>query len=639
MEKKHILAFIFLVFTGLLCHAQGFDDLKKAKPVVYNKKLQALVDKNDVKGLEKLLSSKPETINDGSNYGNNDRGATLTIPLFYDVVDRTLLGTASLDLCHVCLAAGCDVYTIYNGKTPIYRVMDFFATTPSDKCEIGMEVLKLLVAQKGFDLNRRYRSLPPPFSYLLSENFKFLGNKYSKDYLSTELVRFLLDNGAYLNTYDENGASLLLFADQTNNEFLRDYLLENGVNINRAADAEGNNAVYAAIADNNVPLLQKIVNNYNVRLTTPMVKDWTSRVSPYMFEYLIGQCADNAYTYDEVVEFRTFFPNMKEMVQKRYEELAQYETNNANDFDAIRNVRIRYPDLEKITGPRRLSIYREHAARVESLYKAALSAAKRDDPKHQGNSKCLTEFIQNYNQKSFFDPDQKVRLAKVTAGFYVVCAGLNMYVRERYIEKEYMITAILLDRPYAFMSKWASEDTAKVNSAIRVIQNNTDTLFQPFYDKNYETLVNKQSQLYTNINKSIEIYNKAIVEARSNSSSYSSSSSSSNYSSSSSSSVSQNSSSSNQDNSSCKVHLYFKDGKDLFEGRITVYFKGLFNTASKSFTTDQKGNVTLTWSSDSQGEIIKTIAVDRNIGFNDAYSVGDLELKNGGNYNICIDCK
>ncbi len=517
--------------------------------------------------------------------------------------------------------------------------MDFFATTPSDKCDIGMEVLKLLVAQKGFDLNRRYRSLPPPFSYLLSENFKYLGNKYSKDYLSTELIRFLIDNGAYLNSYDENGASLLLLADQTDNMFLRDYLLDNGVNIDKTADANGNDAVHAAIADNDVSLLQKIVKNYNVKITTPLVKGLTSKVSPEMFEYLIGQCADNANTYEEIVDFRTFFTTRKDMVQKRYEELAQKETNTANDFYAISKVSKRYPDLEKITGPKKLSIYREHAAKVEALYKAALSAANNDDKTHKGDSKCITEFIQNYNKKSFFDPDQKVRLAKVTEGFYTVCTGLNMYVRERYIKKDLFGELAFGRPPYAFMSKWASEDTAKINSAIRVVNNNIDTLFQPFYDRIYSTLIHKRSELHTNIDNSIDIYNKAIVEARSKSSSYSSSSSSSSYSSSSSTSNSnQTQSTSDQDNYSCNVHLYFKDGDELFECKITVFFKGFLNTASKSFYTDEHGNAVLSWS-DSEGEVINTIAVAEKFGFNNAYSIKDLELKNGGSYSICIDCK
>lgn len=459
MRKKYVIAVVFLFFTGFLCQAQGFDDLKKAKPVVFNKKLQALVNQDDVKGLAKLLYSKPETINDGSNFGKNDRGATLTIPLFYDVVDKTLSGKVSLAACRVCLAAGCDVYTVYNGKTPIYRVMDFFATTPSDKCEIGMEVLKLLVAQKGFDLNRRYRSLPPPFSYLLSENFKYLGNKYSKDYISTDLIHFLIDNGAYLNSYDENGASLLLLAISTDNVYLQNYLVDNGVNINKAADTEGNNGIHAAIADNNVPLLQRIVKNYNVRLTTSFVKDWTSRVSPDMFEYLIGQCADNANTYDELVEFRKHFSNRKYEVQDKYENIARKEVSNTYTYEGIMECKKRYPDLNNITEPRykeiakneintskniaqikvcekrypdfkastdlkKSAIYHSDVKDLEESYSHAKNLVAKSSFYYESRmSDIANSFVKNY--QDYYDPDSQLSLAKDLSQFYSALSKVN----------------------------------------------------------------------------------------------------------------------------------------------------------------------------------------------------------------------
>lgn len=466
MERKLIIAFVFLVLTGFLCQAQGFDDLKKAKPVVFNKKLQAVVNNNDVKGLEKLLTSKPETKNDGSNFGKNDRGAILTIPLFYDVVDKTLSGTVSIEACRVCLAAGCDVYTVYNGKTPIYRVMDFFATTPSDKCEIGMEVLKLLVAQKGFDLNRRYRSLPPPFSYLLSENFKYLGNNYSKDYLSTELIRYLIDNGAYLNSYDENGASLLSLAISTNNVYLQNYLVDNGVNIDKAADTEGNNGVIAAIADNNVPLLEKIVKNYNVQLTTPLVKDWTSKVSPDMFDYLVGQCADHANTYEEIVEFRTHFSNRKDVVQDKYENLAKKEVSNTYTYEGIMECKKRYPDLANITEPKfkeianneistskdiaqikvcenrypdfkamtdlkKNEIYLNDVKKLEESYSHAKNLVAKSSFYYESRmSDIANSFVNNY--QNYYDPDNQLPLAKDLSRFYSALSSVNQGYYSRY---------------------------------------------------------------------------------------------------------------------------------------------------------------------------------------------------------------
>lgn len=466
MRKRHLLILFLLSFAGLLCQAQGFDDLKKAKTVPLNKKLQALVNQNDARGLEKLLQSKPEFKEEGSAIGHNDKGAPLIIPLFYDVVDKTLSGTASLELCRVCFAAGCDVYTVYNGKTLIYRLMDYFATTPSQKTEVGMEVLRLLFSQKNFDVNRRYRSLPPPLSYLLSENYKFLGNKYSKDYLPTELIRLLLDNGARLNTYDENGASMLLLAISTDNVYLQDYLVEHGVNINKAADAEGNNAVYAAIADNNVHLLEKIVKNYNVRITTPTVRDWTSKVNPEMFEYLCTQCADNANTYDELVEFRSHFSNKQDYVKDKYENLARKEVSQANNYQSIMQCKERYPDMKALTepkfkeiatneinaaknivqiktceerypdfqqliNPKKRAIYDIDVNNLSESYSHAKDLVARSSFSYQSSmSDIATSFANNY--QNYYDPDNQLPLAKDLTQFYSALSKSNQGYRSSY---------------------------------------------------------------------------------------------------------------------------------------------------------------------------------------------------------------
>ena len=88
---------------------------------------------------------------------------------------------------------------------------------------------------------------------------------------------------------------------------------------------------------------------------------------------------------------------------------------------------------------------------------------------------------------------------------------------------------------------------------------------------------------------------------------------------------------------SAKVHLRFKDGDEPYESKITVYFKGFLNTSSKSFYTDKHGYATLTWTED-LGETINCIVLSVNIGFHDTYTINDLEIIDGGNYEICIDC-
>ena len=112
------------------------------------------------------------------------------------------------------------------------------------------------------------------------------------------------------------------------------------------------------------------------------------------------------------------------------------------------------------------------------------------------------------------------------------------------------------------------------------------------------------------------------------------------YSSNSRSSSSSSSSSSNdsEDTYSCTVHLKFKDGDTVYKGSGKVYFKGFLSTGGIKYYTDSKGNATIRWPK-SKGKVIDTITLDRNIGFNEAYTKEGLNLEDGGNYTICLDCR
>ncbi len=394
------------------------------------------------------------------------------MPLLYDVIDRTLSGKVSLDVCRTCFDMGCDVYTVFNGKTPIYRVMDYLATTPSANAEIGIEVLNLLLTQKKFDINRRYRSLPPPFSYLLSENYKFLGNKYSKDYLSTELIQILLSNGAVLNTYDENGASLLLFANSTENEYLQNYLVDHGININKVADNEGNNAVFSAIRDNNIPLLEKIVENYNVRLTTNTVKDWTSKVSSDMFDFLIRQCADNAESYEDLVEFRSHFSDKKDLVLMKYEKIAKIEVERANDYNSIMKCKKRYPDLPSITEPKYIEVATKEISQANDYNSIMICKSHYPD-------------LMNITEPRFFEIANNDIISASNIEEIKVC-------EQRYQEFDtlidskkksfYLSDAIKLDLSYAHAKNLVAHTSFSYDQEMYDIANNFKKHYQGYYD-------------------------------------------------------------------------------------------------------------------------------------------------------------
>ena len=89
---------------------------------------------------------------------------------------------------------------------------------------------------------------------------------------------------------------------------------------------------------------------------------------------------------------------------------------------------------------------------------------------------------------------------------------------------------------------------------------------------------------------------------------------------------------------SCRVQLVFENGEKVYNGSCKAYFKGFLNTASQEFETDSEGNATITWP-DGKGEIINSIFLEANIGFNVRYTKNGLKLENGGKYTICMDCE
>ena len=508
-----LLTVVVFTSAGLSCLAQGFDDLRGAQTVKLNPSLQSLLDKNDAIGLKKLLGSKYGIRNDGSRIGKNDKGVSLVVPFFYDVIDRTLNGSVSMDVCRTAFDAGCDIYAVFNGKTPIYLVMDYLAKTPSEQSERGMEVLELFFSQDSFDINRRYRTLPPPFSYLLSTNFNYLGGRYDVNYLSTDLVRKMIDNGAQLNTYDESGASLLLLASSKDDKSLKNYLLNNGVNINKTAATDGHNAIYSAIRSSDIDMLSRIVKNYQIRLNATDVKEQLDSVSPAMYNFLASECSTNASSYEELKTFRMYFADKKELVQSKYEDIARGETNASSNFYQIYEVIRRFPDLRMITEPKLLEIYRQSASSVNDYYRKALAAAEYNDINfelHSQNSEVLRTFIYNYSNNVHFDPDGAVSKAVSILEFASVCKGLTLYV------SRYYNNTGLYDRPFDFSWREAARDTSTIGTAIRVVsrrRNDNQCGFRPFYENNYSQLKTKKTELFSAINKSKDFVSRENEQA------------------------------------------------------------------------------------------------------------------------------
>jgi hypothetical protein len=262
-----------------------------------------------------------------------------------------------------------------------------------------------------------------------------------------------------------------------------------------------------------LPVLQKAYQQGIVQINVHTVTNDAREMARHrdVYDFVTGVCADQAKTYEDITLFRSRFADKFPLVRGKYENLARAETNAANDFDAIHLVVQRYPDLDFITKDKRLQIYHNDAAAVETAYKTAYSAAQNKKTANIGPLRGLNNFIDNYGKKGPFDPENMVPKAKQAVDFQEVCYGINMRIAPAYHGEEYALTALLLNKPYYFNIREAQKDTTTIGHAIRAAHrgmNEDRDVFALFYEENIDALYRKQSQLFDCINKSIAFVNE-----------------------------------------------------------------------------------------------------------------------------------
>ncbi len=393
----------------------------------------------------------------------------------YSAVEQSLANNRAASGVCQAIQTG-DIEAPFEGKTPIYLVMDRIATHPKTECQAAEEMLSCFLARKGFDINQRYNTLLPPMAYLIRTNKAYLGGHFSTDYISDNVLRMLIEAGARVNTYDEEGSSLMTLAQETNNSYLQNYFVSQGINL-RHKDKEGVDDVYKLIADGNLPILKRVLEDGTVKIDIHTLKNDPKEFAQYseMYDYLAHHCANRASTYDDIVTFRDRFSDRRALVQQKYETLARSETAAASDFKAIQRVRGRYPDLTEITESKRLKIYREHVKRLESANKNAQAAAAAMNYYYSfgDDQECVDDFVKFYEGETQYDPDSRMTIAKETQKFHYVCHALTDGF-ERYYKKP----------NYSGMEPWwygGDADVQKLNKAESILDPNNKYGFGDFY--------------------------------------------------------------------------------------------------------------------------------------------------------------
>ncbi|MDR2764022.1 MAG: hypothetical protein LBB90_03220 [Tannerella sp.] len=378
--RKSFLAGLFVLCVAGEPAAQSFNSLKNKTETVYDAVLNRLLTENDVKEMENYLKSNPAAVNSASS-SNSQRGIHSnksivgTVPLFYDAVERTLKGDCPVEMCRVIVDAGCEINPVFDGKTPVYLLLDYLATHPKEQCAIAEQLLNMLVSRQDFDVNYRYKSLLPPLAYLIRENYHFLG-KFDKSYLSDQVLSLLIDRGAPVNTYDNDGNSLMTFAVDTENELFQSYLLSKGIDLSRK-NKTGNDALYQAVKGGQTELVKQIIHRtgFNLNIYSLPVSTDSFRMHRDTYDYIAEVCASKIESYGDITLFRSTFSDKLDLVQSKLNAFDEqtYQTVSVETGGNYRHVVAAYekyldmfPDglhVAEVNG--RISILKAQAAKDE----------------------------------------------------------------------------------------------------------------------------------------------------------------------------------------------------------------------------------------------------------------------------------
>ena len=421
----------------------------------------------------------------------------------YTAVEQALTGSKSVSEARQAIATG-DWKAPYNGKTPIYLVMDFLATHPKNQCSQAEQILEAFLSRKDFDINLRHGSLVPPFAYLIRQNYDHLGGHFSSNYISDSVLKMMIEAGASVNTYNTDGGTLMSFAMDTKNAYLQSYFIKQGIDL-RHTDEKGEDDMYRLIAENRLDLLRQAKQRGTLNLDINTLKNEPKSFAHHkeLYDFIADHCASQAKSYEDLTLFRKRFSDKKSLVKQKYETMARQETNAAKDFKTIYEVIKRYPDLESIYGPKRLTIYRANVSKLDPIYRNALSEANSsklgswDDP-------FVQEFIDMYSVKTKFDPDGKVSVAKETADFYVLRHALNdsfhSYIGKQGITYSRGLFGIQVphweneDRP-AWDSKPLKTDRKMLSDGRAVLQRGSRHGFARFYQSAASLLSQRERAL------------------------------------------------------------------------------------------------------------------------------------------------
>lgn len=549
-------------------------------------------------------------------------------------VGKALAGLMPVE--HACpvIKTG-DIDMPSGGKTPIYLVMDYLATHPKGECQVAEQLLEAFLSRSDFNINQRYRSLLPPFAYLIRTNYSHLGGHFSADYISDNVLKMLIGAGARVNTYNTDGGSLMSFALETDNQYLQSYFVEKGINL-RHEDKAGNDDVYKLIADGNLQTLRQAIDKGSVTLTIEALKNDTKDIArfPELYDYLAQKCASAATEYSSLKEFRQRFSDRKTLVQGKWETMAQAECNAAKDFDAVMTVEGRFPDLAKIVEPVKLRIYKRDCEKLQQSNQKAQPYLRGQSTNYKVDDYPL-EFCRIYMEKYHYDPENKMGLAGHLVDFNEVLKGLTTPTNTTYWQNEEFILGLVV-LGVDLDVKRAEADQKAIAHAISIVESSSryPDDYCSFFKRVTPDLYRSREEMKRNIDRNNREYQAAYEAFKRDQAAAEAEAAARR--------AKKEAEERERNKFSCTVHLVDSKGRPRRYGKGWATFhkgEGLIfeKTTSVSFEVDGDGNAIIELE-EGKDYYIKTISAT----FSDTFfskdsGEGELKLVKGGNYTVVLE--
>ncbi|MDR1583128.1 MAG: hypothetical protein LBS55_07730 [Prevotellaceae bacterium] len=424
MGYKSIMISMFLLCAAGSSTAQSFSSLKKTASATYNETLHSMLESDDTQGMRDYLALNPSNVNDASSkisrQGAGKNPIISTVPLLYDAVDRTLQGKSSAEMSQIIINAGCNLNVPFEGKTPIYLILDFIAVHSKEQSETAEKLLSFFVSRADFDVNYRHKSLLPPLAYLIRTNHQHLG-RFDKNYISNQVLRLLIEKGASVNTYDAEGNSLMAFAMDTENEWLQEYFIANGIDFTKQ-NKEGKDVLYKAIDEGNLPLVKRIIAETGMVLDEHNLKNDPSSIEKYpeLYQYIAQLCADQAIKYTDIFDLQKFadkFSKLNTMsdIYSRQKDLI-LTTENIN---LLQDFAGKYQNSVNAA-----HIYQRQIYLIEKEQENVLSQiySKEYSGTAGVSTQNMQQFIAYYANN---DPDKKIDMATYTIDLIQIISGMK----------------------------------------------------------------------------------------------------------------------------------------------------------------------------------------------------------------------